>query len=176
MPSSETLLKSLPPSERKHLLKNDFPYIHTKASHFLKVGPAKYRKADALGEPSRSVGKDALRNIKAVCSQLVAGHGFSPEKCISRVSMEGLYAAMQMFHFEETDRQTTHGVTHNGDIGALDSVTFTHVVKHTTTQVMVFYPYEKPDFDFEDDEPTNSPPSTGLLSKDAGDLPPILLG
>ncbi len=56
------------------------------------------------------------------------------------------------------------------------SVTFTHVVKHTITQVMVFYPYEKPDFDFEDDEPTNSPPSTGLLSKDAGDLPPILLG
>lgn len=151
MKSSSDLLDLLPEEEKNNLLNNHFIYIHAKAQIFLRIGAEKYRKGDALGEPRRTTSKVVLLDIKSVCHQIAEGLGFTPEKCISGINMRGFYAAMRMFHFEETNRQTTHGFSYKDKVGALDVMTFAHLVENSITRIFVFYAYETGDCPQTDD-------------------------
>jgi hypothetical protein len=147
MKSSSNPLDSLSVEEQNILLNNDFHYIQAKAEIFLRIGSTKYRKSDALGEPRKTTSKAVLLDIKSVCNQIAEGLGFTSERCISEVDMRGFYAAMRMFHFEETDRQTKHCFNYKGRVGALDVMTFAHLVRNSVARMFVFYAYENGDCD-----------------------------
>jgi hypothetical protein len=139
MTSDTNIPEPLPSDESDDTLSIATGYIQHKASLFLKLGVAKYRKMDALGAPHNGISRTELTAIKTICKKLVEDFGFSKQQCLFGISMRACYSAMSMFHFEETHRSSTYNFNHGTDNGVLDILTFEHVVINAKVTLYVFY-------------------------------------
>ena len=126
MTGFDTHFEALPEALQLHALDQQLPYIATKASRYLEVGPEEYRNTDAFGQPA-TTDADELAAIRSGCTQLIECKGLHADAPLTDVGVAGFYALMGLFHFKMTDRSTAHGHVHQGVKGALDTITFEHV-------------------------------------------------
>ena len=139
MSSFDRHFESLPESLQLHALDQQLPYIATKAARYLEVGPEQYRKMDAFGQPV-TTDVDDLAAIQRGCEQLIECKGLQADVPFTDVGVGGFYALMALFHFKKKDRKTTHGHVHDGQRGALDTITFEHAVSGMTATFLNFCP------------------------------------
>ena len=119
------LIDSFSKVEYDNCHKNMFPYIFTKANKFIICGPEKYREDDYFKLPLKSWSSIELDEILTGCKQIISGHGFSQNKPITQISVNGFYKLFNVFHFKPVDRK--HKYLSEGSI--LDSITFEHVIE-----------------------------------------------
>ena len=74
-------------------------YVTHKARLLLKLGPQQYRLNDALSQPCASLGEHTIQQVLSGCYQIVNGSGFDPSHPLMGVSVPGLYAILDTFHF-----------------------------------------------------------------------------
>ena len=132
--------------EEKQLMnENRFPYIFSKAWVYLKMGAEKYMKNDAFNQQPTDYDEEDLAILSNGCKQLIEGIGMSMEKPFTGLDVMGLYALFRLFHFQAIDRKTHHNFMLNGKNGALDGITFEHIVEGG--QVVYYNFCENPKFD-----------------------------
>lgn len=139
MSAFDTHLEALPEALQLHALDQQLPYIATKAARYLEVGPEEYRNTDAFGQPA-TTDADELAAIQRGCQQLIECKGLHAEAPLTGVGVGGFYALMALFHFKMKDRTTAHGHVHDGQKGALDTITFEHAVSGMTATFLNFCP------------------------------------
>jgi len=116
--------------EEKELMnKNRFPYIFSKAWVYLKMDPEKYSKKDAFNQPPHDFDEEDLEILSNGCKQVLEGIGLSNENPFTGLDVLGFSALFRLFHFQQIDRKTNHNFIINGKNGALDSITFEHIVE-----------------------------------------------
>ena len=135
----DTHFEALSEALQLHALDQQLPYIATKAARYLEVGPDEYRNTDAFGQPATTEA-DALAAIQRGCAQLIACKGLQAKAPLTDVGVGGFYALMALFHFKMQDRTTHHGHVHDGQKGALDTITFEHAVSGMTATLINFCP------------------------------------
>ena len=139
MSAFDTHFEALPEALQLHALDQQLPYIATKAARYLEVGPEEYRNTDAFGQPATREA-DELAAIQRGCEQLIECKGLHAESPLVDVGVGGFYALMALFHFKMKDRTTAHGHVHDGQKGALDTITFEHAVSGMTATLINFCP------------------------------------
>jgi hypothetical protein len=127
-----------------------FAYARTKALRYLEVGPELYRKDDFFDKPSEDWGPDTLKIVKSGCQQMAECNGYTADRPLVGLGVEGVYRLIELFHF----RRTRVNSSFDNDY-ALDKMTLEHTV---TGNELILYNRIKMDY-FDDDEPL--PP--GLL-------------
>jgi hypothetical protein len=140
--SLDEVMDTMSEEHQLQALDNQFPYLFTKAEVFLKVGPEVYRKEDFFGQP-KTTDSEELEMIKNGCFQLCHGKGLSAENPFTDLDVSGFNYLMRLFHFESESRKTRHGITINGQRGALDCITFKHVMDGRTATYFNFCVYPK---------------------------------
>ena len=123
-------------------LDNQFPYLFTKAELFLQLGADVYRKEDYFHQP-RTTDPEELDVLKNGCIQLCHGKGLTVEDPFTDLDVSGFNNLMRLFHFESESRKTRHGITINGQRGALDCITFKHAMDGRTATYFNFCVYPK---------------------------------
>lgn len=139
MSSFDEYFDQLPEALQLHALDQQFPYIATKAARYLEVGPEEYRNSDAFGQPATTDAED-LAAIQRGCEQLIECRGLHAEAPLTDLGVGGFYALLALFHFKMKDRTTAHGHVHDGQKGALDTITFEHAVSGMTATFLNFCP------------------------------------
>jgi len=114
--------------EKNNAESNRFSYIFSKAWLFIKLGPDKYRKNDAFNQPPSDFDDEILEILMKGCRQVLKGFGMSKEKPFTELDVLGFSGLFKMFHFHEIKRQCKHGFILNGNKGALDCITFQHLM------------------------------------------------
>ena len=140
--SLDEVMDAMSEEHQLQALDNQFPYLFTKAELFLKVGPEIYRKEDFFGQP-KTTDSEELEMIKNGCIQLCHGKGLSAENPFTDLDVSGFNNLMRLFHFESESRKTRHGITINGQRGALDCITFKHAMDGRTATYFNFCVYPK---------------------------------
>jgi hypothetical protein len=107
---------------------NRFGYIFSKAWLYNKIGPEKYRKDDAFKQPPSDFDDEDLEIIANGCRQVLEGIGMTKEKPFTGLDVMGFSALFHLFHFKNVARQCKHGFIFNDKRGALDCITFEHVI------------------------------------------------
>ena len=74
-------------------------YITHKAKLLLKLGPRQYGLNDALGQPRASLDEYTVDQVLSGSSQIINGSGFDPSRPLENISVPGLYAILDTFHF-----------------------------------------------------------------------------
>jgi hypothetical protein len=117
-------------SEEEKILMNtnQFAYIFSKAWMYLKMGPEIYRKHDAFNQPPSDFDHEELQIIANGCNQILKGIGMTEHNPLTNLDVFGFYNLFNLFHFENSSRKTNHNYTYNGKIGALDCITFQHIM------------------------------------------------
>jgi len=93
-------MNSLSEKDSSSALENRFPYIFTKASHFIKEGHELYSEKDAFNFPDGSFSKQDIELIEIGCKQLIKGIGLSLENPLRKIGVRGCHKLFQLFHFE----------------------------------------------------------------------------
>jgi hypothetical protein len=114
--------------EKSVVESNRYGYIFSKAWLYSKLGPEKYRKNDAFNQPPSDFDKVDLEIIAHGCRQVLEGIGMTKEKPFTGLNVMGFSALFRMFHFQNVERQCKHGFMLNGKSGALDCITFQHLM------------------------------------------------
>lgn len=114
--------------EKKLMNENRFPYIFSKAWVYLKMGPEKYRKSDSFSQPPLDFDDEDLEILANGCKQALEGIGLTKENPFSELDVMGFSALFRLFHFQKFDRKTHHNVIFKDKKGAIDVITFQHVV------------------------------------------------
>jgi len=118
-------------SEQKILAaKMRWPYLATKASLFLSIGAKQYREKDFFSEP-HTTQEDTINLLTVGCHQVMEGKGLTMENPFHDLNVIGCSELFKMFHFEKISRQTTYNVAFDGNKGALDELTFKHMVDNS---------------------------------------------
>ncbi len=124
---------------------NRFVYIFSKAWLYTKLGPEKYRKDDAFNQPPVDLDHEDLEVLANGCRQVLEGVGLTIEKPFTELDVMGFSALFRLFHFKNIQRKCKHGFIFNGKTGALDCITFQHVIDGSK---VVYYNFcEYPSFD-----------------------------
>ena len=131
--------------EKSSVESNRFGYIFSKAWLYIKLGPEKYRKNDAFNQPPSDFDKDDLEIIAHGCKQVLEGIGLTKEKPFTSLDVMGFSALFRLFHFQNVQRQCNHSFMLNGKSGALDCITFQHLMDGS--QVVYFNFCEYPPID-----------------------------
>ena len=120
-------------SEEERLLmeSNRFAYIFSKAWLFLKIGAEKYRKNDAFNQPPLDFDEEDLQILANGCQQVLQGIGMTEQKPFTDLNVLGFYALFRLFHLDYIGRETKHNYVFNGKTGALDCITFEHIMDGT---------------------------------------------
>jgi hypothetical protein len=120
---------------------NRFVYIFSKAWLYTKLGPEKYRKDDGLNQPP--IDFEDLEILSSGCRQVLEGFGLTIEKPFTELDVLGFSALFRLFHFKNIQRECKHGFKFEDKIGALDCITFQHVVDGSKVVYYNFceYPY-----------------------------------
>lgn len=139
MSSFDEYFDQLSEALQLHALDQQLPYIATKAARYLEVGSEEYRNSDAFGQPA-TTDVDELAAIQSGCEQLIECKGLHAEAPLTDLGVGGFYALLALFHFKMKDRTTAHGHVHDGQKGALDTVTFEHAVSGMTANFLNFCP------------------------------------
>lgn len=150
MDSSQTALldktiNQFSEKEKNLVDSNRFVYIFSKAWLYTKLGPEKYRKDDAFNQPPVDFDHEDLEVLANGCRQLLEGVGLTIEKPFTEIDVMGFSALFRLFHFKNIQRKCKHGFIFNGKTGALDCITFQHVIDGSK---VVYYNFcEYPSFD-----------------------------
>jgi hypothetical protein len=150
MESSQTALldktiNQFSEKEKNLVDSNRFVYIFSKAWLYTKLGPEKYRKDDAFNQPPVDFDHEDLEVLANGCRQVLEGVGLTIEKPFTEIDVMGFSALFRLFHFKNIQRKCKHGFIFNGKRGALDSITFQHVIDGSK---VVYYNFcEYPSFD-----------------------------
>ena len=139
------LFDSFTPEQESYAMENEFPYMYSKASSFLKVGAELYRKDDFFNQPPADFDEEDIAILQDGCRQVIAGVGMSVENPFTGLDVTGFSALMRMFHFEAIGRKTNHGKVLNNERGALDCIKFKHMVDGRTCEYFNFCRYPKMD-------------------------------
>ena len=131
--------------EKSSVESNRFGYIFSKAWLYIKLGPVKYRKNDAFDQPPSDFDDEDLEIIAHGCRQVLEGIGLTKEKPFTNLDVMGFSALFRLFHFQNVQRQCRHGFMLNGKSGALDCITFQHLMDGS--QVVYFNFCEYPPID-----------------------------
>ena len=107
---------------------NRFVYIFSKAWLYTKLGPEKYRKDDAFNQPPIDLDYEDLEVLANGCKQVLEGVGLTIDKPFTELDVMGFSALFRLFHFKNIQRKCKHGFIFNGKTGALDCITFQHVI------------------------------------------------
>jgi len=114
-------------NEQELAINNHFPYIFTKATHFLSVGAKKYQYDDYFQEPS-NLDIESIEVLKHGCEQIVEGRGLTSSKPFINLNISGFYQLMRMFHFKKKSKKTDYKFSYKGKTAILDEITFKHFV------------------------------------------------
>ena len=150
MESSQTALldktiNQFSEKEKNLVDSNRFVYIFSKAWLYTKLGPEKYRKDDAFNQPPVDLDHEDLEVLANGCRQVLEGVGLTIEKPFTEIDVMGFSALFRLFHFKNIQRKCKHGFIFNGKTGALDCITFQHVIDGSK---VVYYNFcEYPSFD-----------------------------
>ncbi len=150
MESSQTalldkIINQFSEKEKNLVDSNRFVYIFSKAWLYTKLGPEKYRKDDAFNQPPVDLDHEDLEVLANGCRQVLEGVGLTIEKPFTELDVMGFSALFRLFHFKNIQRKCKHGFIFNGKTGALDSITFQHVIDGSK---VVYYNFcEYPSFD-----------------------------
>jgi hypothetical protein len=139
------LFDSFTPEQETYAIENEFPYLFSKASSFLMIGAEKYRANDFFKQPPLDFDAEDIAILQHGCKQILAAVGMSSENPFTGMDVGGFYALMRMFHFEPIDRSTKHGKMFNEQKGAMDCITFKHMMDNRTCTYFNFCPYPKLD-------------------------------
>ena len=74
-------------------------YVTRKAKLLLKLGLRQYRLNDAMGQPRASLDEYTVEEVLSGSSQIINGSGFDPSRPLENISVPGLYAILDTFHF-----------------------------------------------------------------------------
>lgn len=127
MKELDDLMESFSEELQNVAIENRFPYIFTKASMVLKVGAEEYAENDFFDHPYIRNAKD-VSAIEDGCRQICAGKGLTKELPLSGIGVSGFASLMRLLHFDKVERSTSYGSLYNDSNGALDKITFQHVV------------------------------------------------
>jgi len=116
-------------------LDNRFPYIHTKADLYLKIGPNKYRKQDFFNQPDINLNQEELKIIEDGCKQILEGKGILKEEPFIGLGIGGFRILFHLFHFD-TISHKAKSVTIEGKKGMLDEMHLEHVMDK---QEIIYY-------------------------------------
>ena len=105
-----------------------FPYIFTKAWLYLELGPEKYREDDAFNQPPADFYEEDLQILANGCKQVLEGIGLTSEKPFTNLDVMGFNALFRLFHFQNVRRKCKHGFIYKDKRGALDCITFEHIM------------------------------------------------
>lgn len=130
-----TTLDSLPAAAR--------PYLIEKAKRYLAVGPARYRRGDALGRPEVGRPRTVLAAVRRAFAQIVDGAGGTRETALEDVGIHALYVALHIAHFRPV-RQVA--LRDQGERYFTDCIDFVHEVDPSMT-VRLYNRVEAPTFD-----------------------------
>jgi len=150
MESSQTalldkIINQFSEKEKNLVDSNRFVYIFSKAWLYTKLGPEKYRKDDAFNQPPVDLDYEDLEVLANGCRQVLEGVGLTIEKPFTELDVMGFSALFRLFHFKNIQRKCKHGFIFNGKTGALDCITFQHVIDGSK---VVYYNFcEYPSFD-----------------------------
>jgi hypothetical protein len=139
------LFDSFTPEQESYAIENEFPYVYSKASSFLVMGAEKYRANDFFKQPPLDFDEEDIAILQDGCRQVLAGVGMSVENPFTGLDVSGFSALMRMFHFESIGRKTKYGKLLNNEKGALDCITFKHMVDGRTCEYFNFCKYPKID-------------------------------
>ena len=115
--------------EEKQLMdSNRFAYIFSKAWLYLKIGPEKYRKNDAFQQPPLDYDEEDFQILATGCNLIIKGIGMTEQKPFTNLDVLGFYGLFSLFHFDDVNRKTKHNFIYEGRIGALDCITFEHII------------------------------------------------
>ena len=82
-------------------------YILAKADLYLRLGPARYREADAFGMPSADWDDDVLAGIASCFRQFADGKGYRGDNPLIGVGIEAFYGVVTTLHFELVQQSAT---------------------------------------------------------------------
>ncbi len=143
------LLKQDAPADRKRLKdrkyrdkhKEDPPpqwaYIRSKAEAYLKSGPKRYRKADALEMPLEEWDAKTFQEIEHCFELFMQNHGWREQFPLKNVSLRGVVRAMETLHFDLMRRRTRkhdrmydrlYDRAENDSMAVMDTLLMEHLV------------------------------------------------
>jgi hypothetical protein len=107
-------------------------YMRAKIELYLRLGPARYRRADAFRMPPAGTSKEVLAAMRAGYEQLLAGRGLERGVPLEKVGVHALNLMMSTLHFDfaEQSAQQVGGAM-------LDKMVFEHRVD-ASMRVTVF--------------------------------------
>ena len=123
----DTLMDAMTEEDQISALDNKFPYLFSKASTYLKIGPDKYRKKDFFKKPPLDLDKDELEAIESGCKQIMQGIGFVKEKPFTGLHIRGFNLLLDLMHFESIGRKS-QSIKIDGKTCFLDEIKFKHVM------------------------------------------------
>lgn len=82
---------------------NHYAYIYSKAELYLRIGPDRYRKGDALGFPplewEEQEGEKIYDLLESGCRQVLDFNGLTPEKAFKGLGIMGFNRLIWLLHF-----------------------------------------------------------------------------
>jgi hypothetical protein len=77
-------------------------YLRSKVELHLRLGPARYRKADHFHLPPEDWPEDVLALVKSGYEQLLQGIGLAEDRPLEGIGITGLNSMMAILHFQLT--------------------------------------------------------------------------
>lgn len=134
----DLLFDKMSDQEQEYAIENQLPYFFSKANLFLKIGPEKYRINDYFKQPSIENSDEELALLTLGCSQVIDGKGLFSNNPFMNLGVAGFSLLMRLFHFKPESRKTQHNIEFEGKRGALDCITFIHLVDNRKATLFNF--------------------------------------
>jgi hypothetical protein len=77
-----------------------FVYLQVKACYYVRWGPAKYRRRDALGRPDADMDEEDLAVLMHGMKQLAEGTGEEPDRPLTGIGIRGFNDLRHTLHLE----------------------------------------------------------------------------
>lgn len=135
------LFETMTDAEKELAIRSKYVYIFSKAELFLRSGYETYQKNDAFKQPDSNLTTDEIEILIDGCRQVIDGRGLTKERAFTNLDVAGFYTLMRLFHFEPISKETIHGFEMKGIKGALDKITFKHIMDAETTTLFNFCEY-----------------------------------
>ena len=78
---------------------SEFAYLLAKAQRYLKIGPDRYRRADAFNLPSQNLSPKTLDLVTLGMRQICQFLGYHEDRPFKDLGVGGFYALLETLHF-----------------------------------------------------------------------------
>ncbi len=143
--AADLLLNQDATCDLQHLFGCDVPegaprywlYVMCKAKTYLKLGPERYRRLDAINMPDEDWDENTLAEIASCFQQFLDGKGWHPDCPVEHVSLDGFYDAAQTLFFFPL-QQNTHACD-QADDGSTACIYILEMEEVGTDNTLTFY-------------------------------------